>query len=102
MYSSRTFFSLIHWTRRSGIQYYTVSEGIDPLIKLIKSDNPDVREAASMCLANLTNSNGNNCAEVVRVGGIEPVISLLGDTRELAVSNAALLLTNMSTNEQIR
>ena len=31
---------------------------------MIKNDNPDVREAASMALANLTTSNMNNCQYV--------------------------------------
>ena len=43
---------------------YVFSDGIEPLIKLCKNDNADVREAASMALANLTTANMNNCRSV--------------------------------------
>ena len=79
-----------------------VSDGIEPLIKMMKSDNGDVREAASMALANLTTSNLGNCTEVVRCHGIEPLIQLLADSREQAMANAAVVLTNMSPEEHMR
>ena len=69
---------------------------------MIKNDNADVREAASMALANLTTSNMNNCNEVVRYHGIDPLIALLSDQRELAVANAAIVLTNMAPDEHYR
>ena len=46
------------------IMRFALLDGIEPLIKMIKNDNPDVREAASMALANLTTANINNCHEV--------------------------------------
>ena len=37
-----------------------------------------------------------------RYHGIDPLISLLSDQRELAVANAAITLTNMGPDEQLR
>ena len=34
--------------------------------------------------------------------GVEPLIDLLSDTRELALANAAVVLTNMATDEGLR
>ena len=41
-----------------------VVEGIDPLIKMLKSDSGDVREASAMALANLTANNTFNAGYV--------------------------------------
>ncbi|XP_074650808.1 armadillo repeat-containing protein 3-like [Tubulanus polymorphus] len=77
-------------------------EGIDPFIKMLKSDNSELKEAATAALANLTVSNTNNCGEVLHKNGIEPLINLLADQRETVVANAACVLTNMSVDEQMR
>ena len=37
------------------------SEGILPLVNLLSSDNPDVKEAVSLAIANITTSNTTNC-----------------------------------------
>ena len=34
--------------------------------------------------------------------GVEPLIDLLSDTRELAIANSAVVLTNMTTDEGLR
>ena len=78
------------------------TDGIEPLVKMSKSDNADVREAASLALANLTTSNMTNCHDVARFHGIDPLISLLADARELTVANAAITLTNMAPDEHLR
>lgn len=70
---------------------------------MIKNDNPDVREAASMALANLTTSNEANCVKLVQCNGIDPVVSLLSENqRELSMANAAIILTNLAPNEHFR
>lgn len=77
-------------------------EGIEPLVKLCKSDSAEVREAASMALANLTTANAYNCNEVHNRHGVEPLIAMLADSRDLAAANAALVLTNLSLDEALR
>ncbi|CAH1777612.1 unnamed protein product [Owenia fusiformis] len=77
-------------------------EGIEPLLKLIKVDNPDLKDACSLALANLTTGNMNNCHEIVNMGGIVPLIDLLSETKEGAISNSAIILTNMATDEGMR
>ncbi|ELT95018.1 hypothetical protein CAPTEDRAFT_165326 [Capitella teleta] len=77
-------------------------EGIEPLIKMLKSDQSDVREASSLALANLTSGNLNNCTDLAKLHGIDPLISLLGDSSCVAIANAAVVLTNMATDEGLR
>ncbi|XP_064636368.1 armadillo repeat-containing protein 3-like isoform X2 [Lineus longissimus] len=77
-------------------------EGFDPLIKLLKIDNPDLREAVTLALANLTTSNMNNCQEVVNRNGVDPLINLLADSHEAIVANAACVLTNLALDEVMR
>ncbi|XP_077994549.1 armadillo repeat-containing protein 3-like isoform X2 [Glandiceps talaboti] len=77
-------------------------EGIGPLVKLLNSDNGEVREASSLALANLTTASSNNCTEVVEQKGVEPLINLLGDTKEGAQANGAVVLTNMASDEIMR
>lgn len=52
-------FSLRHVKALEIILFF--SEGIAPLINLLGSDNPDVREGATLALANITTSNNTNC-----------------------------------------
>ncbi|KAI0234081.1 Armadillo repeat-containing protein 3 [Lamellibrachia satsuma] len=77
-------------------------EGIDPLIKMLKSDSGDVREASAMALANLTANNTFNAGEIIRLHGVESLILLLADTRELVAAYAAVVLTNMTRDEYMR
>ena len=37
------------------------ADGLPPLVKLLGSDNGDVKEAATLALANLTTGNSVNC-----------------------------------------
>lgn len=41
-------------------------------------------------------------SEVVRLHGIDPLITMLSDTRELAIANAAVIFTNMAPDEAMR
>ena len=41
-------------------------------------------------------------SEVLRLKGVEPLIDLLSDSHERIISNAAMVLTNMSSDEQLR
>lgn len=77
-------------------------DGIDPLIKLLKPDDGDVREAVTLALANLTLASTNNCNEIMSKNGMEPLIHLLADQREYTVANCATALTNMATIEHLR
>ena len=74
-------------------------EGVQPLVKLLNSDNGDVKEAASLALANLTSNNSTNCHEISNFGGIEALINTLADARQEVIANAACCLTNMATEE---
>lgn len=42
------------------------------------------------------------CREVGNLGGIDPLVSILGDMREEAVANAACTLTNLAQDEGLR
>ncbi|XP_063714103.1 armadillo repeat-containing protein 3-like isoform X2 [Symsagittifera roscoffensis] len=78
------------------------NEGISPLLSQIKSNNEELRESASLCLANLTASNQYNCNEIFEKNGMDPLINLLSDTREACQANAATALTNLAIDEVIR
>ena len=69
---------------------------------MTKNDNADAREFGALALANLTTSSMANCQEVARYHGIDPLVSLLSDQRELAVAYAAITLTNMAPDEHLR
>ena len=43
------------------VLFFVFTEGIQPLIGLLNSETPDVREASSLALANITTSNRTNC-----------------------------------------
>ncbi|XP_041358509.1 armadillo repeat-containing protein 3-like isoform X2 [Gigantopelta aegis] len=77
-------------------------DGFAPLIKMLNSENEDLKEAATLALANLTCSNSTNCQEVMNLNGVEPLINILSGQREEAVGNAASALTNMAPDEVIR
>ncbi|CAE1153737.1 Armadillo repeat-containing protein 3 [Acanthosepion pharaonis] len=77
-------------------------EGFPALIRLLHSDNGETLEAATLALQYLTTSNSANCLEVLKLHGIAPLIHVLNDTNDGAVSNAAAVLTNLAQNEVIR
>nr|XP_039274399.1 armadillo repeat-containing protein 3-like isoform X1 [Styela clava] len=78
------------------------SEGIPPLINLLQSESADVKEAATLALANLTLNHKNNCMEIISSGGIEILIGLLNFNKEAVVVNSLTCLINMSHDEQLR
>ena len=41
-------------------------------------------------------------SEILKFKGIEPLVDLLSDSRELAVANACCVLTNMAPDEGLR
>ncbi|XP_071949798.1 armadillo repeat-containing protein 3-like [Antedon mediterranea] len=77
-------------------------DGIGPIVKLLTSENEDVREASSLAIANLTNAMIQNCVEVSDRNGIGPLIELLHDSKEGAQAIAASALTNLATDEILR
>lgn len=77
-------------------------EGFPALIRLLHSDNGETLEAATLALQYLTTSNSANCLEVYKLQGIAPLINVLSDSNDGAVSNAAAVLTNLAHNEAIR
>ncbi|XP_059157772.1 armadillo repeat-containing protein 3-like [Physella acuta] len=76
--------------------------GLPPLVKLLDSENGDVKEAVTLALANLTTANNKNCIEISRLGGIDGLLSCLGEVREEVIANAACTLTNMAQDEGLR
>ena len=42
------------------------------------------------------------CSEVMAKKGIEPLIDMLSDARELVCANSAIVLTNLATDEALR
>ncbi|KAF6024856.1 ARMC3 [Bugula neritina] len=78
-------------------------EGMEPLVKMLKrEDQPELLEAATLALANLTNGSANNVHEIVNLGGIDSLISLLSYNKDTVISNTCVILTNMSTHEEVR
>ena len=43
-----------------------------------------------------------HCSEIIRLHGVESLILLLSDTRELVAAYAAVVLTNMTRDEYMR
>ncbi|XP_075252210.1 armadillo repeat-containing protein 3-like [Convolutriloba macropyga] len=78
------------------------NEGISPLLSQMKSNNEELRESASLCVANLTAANQYNCNELFEKNGMDPLINLLSDTKEACQANAATALTNLAIDEVIR
>ncbi|XP_014775215.1 armadillo repeat-containing protein 3 [Octopus bimaculoides] len=77
-------------------------EGFLPLIRLLRSDNSETLQAVTLVLRYLTTANLSSCLEVSKSHGIGPLIHLLEDSSENAVSNAAAVLTNLALHESLR
>ncbi|XP_036364292.1 armadillo repeat-containing protein 3-like isoform X1 [Octopus sinensis] len=77
-------------------------EGFLPLIRLLRSDNGETLQAVTLVLRYLTTANLSSCLEVSKSHGIGPLIHLLEDSNESAVSNAAAVLTNLALHESLR
>ncbi|XP_077628592.1 armadillo repeat-containing protein 3 [Crocuta crocuta] len=86
----------------SGSKEFFNNQGIPQLILLLKGDNEEVREAASLALANLTTCNTTNANAVAEADGIDPLINILSSTRDGAVANAATVLANLAMQEPLR
>ncbi|XP_074840971.1 armadillo repeat-containing protein 3 [Carettochelys insculpta] len=78
------------------------SQGIPQLVQLLSSDNEEVKEAATIALANLTTASSSNASAVAEAEGIEPLINVLSAKRDGTVANAFTALTNMATQEPLR
>ncbi|XP_044534863.1 armadillo repeat-containing protein 3 [Gracilinanus agilis] len=85
-----------------GSKEYFNTEGIPQIVQLLKNENDDVKEAASQALANLTTANAVNANAAAEADAIEPLINMLGSSRDDNVANAATVLTNMATQENLR
>ncbi|XP_051856765.1 armadillo repeat-containing protein 3 isoform X3 [Antechinus flavipes] len=78
------------------------TQGIPQIVQLLKSENDDVKEGASLALANLTTANQTNAIAAAEAGAIESLINTLSCNRDNAIANAATVLTNMATQEALR
>ncbi|XP_043820977.1 armadillo repeat-containing protein 3 isoform X2 [Dromiciops gliroides] len=78
------------------------TQGIPQIVQLLRSENDDIKEAASLALANLTTGNQANANAAAEAEAIEALISTLSCKRDKAIANAATVLTNMATQESLR
>ncbi|NWY29630.1 ARMC3 protein, partial [Pheucticus melanocephalus] len=77
-------------------------QGIPQLVKLLSSDNEELKEAVVTALTNLTTANLRNASVVAKAEGIAPLIKTLNAQRDGAISNAIAVLTNLSLQEPSR
>ncbi|XP_059725760.1 armadillo repeat-containing protein 3 [Haemorhous mexicanus] len=77
-------------------------QGIPQLVKLLSNDNEELKEAVVTALANLTTANLRNASVVAQAEGIVPLINTLKAQRDGAISNAIVVLTNLSLQEPSR
>ena len=73
-------------------------DGIPLIIPLLKNENSEAKEIASLALANLTNSNSINSQIVVDKNTVDILIKLLADQNSNTQSNAAICLSNLALN----
>lgn len=64
----------------------------------MNSDNEEAREIASLAMANLTNSNNNNCQVLMDKNGVDVLIKLLGDQNHQIQCNASVTISNLAAN----
>ncbi|XP_063006138.1 armadillo repeat-containing protein 3 isoform X4 [Melospiza melodia melodia] len=77
-------------------------QGIPQLVKLLSSDNEELKEVVVTALTNLTTANLRNASVVAKAEGIAPLIKTLNAQRDGAISNAIAVLTNLALQEPIR
>ncbi|KAJ8375062.1 hypothetical protein SKAU_G00056420 [Synaphobranchus kaupii] len=77
-------------------------EGIRPIVLLLSNESGEVREAAALALSSLTNGNQLNAHAVYEAEGDKLLVQLLQDRCQGAVAHAAVVLTNMATQEALR
>ncbi|XP_019316093.2 armadillo repeat-containing protein 3 isoform X4 [Panthera pardus] len=86
----------------TGSKEFFNNQGIPQLIVLLKSDSEEVREAASLALANLTTCHPANAKAVAEADGVDPLVNILSSRRDGAVANAATVLANVAMQEPLR
>ncbi|XP_047724397.1 armadillo repeat-containing protein 3 isoform X7 [Prionailurus viverrinus] len=86
----------------TGSKEFFNNQGIPQLILLLKSDSEEVREAASLALANLTTCHPANAKAVAEADGVDPLVNILSSRRDGAVANAATVLANVAMQEPLR
>ncbi|XP_009817237.2 armadillo repeat-containing protein 3 isoform X1 [Gavia stellata] len=77
-------------------------QGVPQLVRLLSSDNEEVKEAAVTALANVTAASPSNASAVAEAEGIEPLVNTLNAQRDGAIANAAAVLTNLAMQEPFR
>ena len=80
---------------------YYIPGGISLTIQLLKNEQNEAREAASLLLANLTNCNVNNCAMVMENKIIDTLIQYLSLESSVIQSNIAICLSNFASNRKL-
>ncbi|XP_026929427.1 armadillo repeat-containing protein 3 isoform X5 [Acinonyx jubatus] len=86
----------------TGSKEFFNNQGIPQLILLLKSDSEEVREAASLALANLTTCHPANAKAIAEADGVDPLVNILSSRRDGAVANAATVLANVAMQEPLR
>ncbi|XP_051931083.1 plakophilin-1-like [Hippocampus zosterae] len=78
-------------------------KGIAPLVALLHSSNPTLRQTASAALRNLAFKNNDNKAEIQRCGGIASAVALLRETNSLETQKQLTgLLWNLSSANSLK
>ncbi|OAF70700.1 Beta-catenin-like protein [Intoshia linei] len=72
-------------------------DGLEVIIKLLKNDHSQVRQSATLCLANLIFENTTNANELNKSSIIDSINSILQESRDNSVINASILLRNMAS-----
>ncbi|XP_030880104.1 armadillo repeat-containing protein 3 [Leptonychotes weddellii] len=83
--------------------------GLEPLIRLLASPDPDVKKNSTECIYNLVQIVLVSIDFVLPIhdaaaeaDGIDPLINMLSSKRDGAISNAATVLANMAMQEPLR
>ncbi|XP_048417175.1 armadillo repeat-containing protein 3 isoform X3 [Stegostoma tigrinum] len=86
----------------SSKEAFRTEEAIFQIVPLLTSDSVEMREAATLALANLTTANSSNASAVFDAEGVEPLVKLLTEPVDGIVINAAATITNLALQEPIR
>ncbi|KAJ1210723.1 hypothetical protein NDU88_006085 [Pleurodeles waltl] len=78
------------------------NDGIPLIVHLLSSENGAVRESAVQALANLTTNNPSNATAVMEAGGVESLVKLLSDDRDVAVAHCGTVIINMASQDILR
>ena len=77
---------------------YFLLDCIPSILKFLNNDNMEMREVASLAIANLTNSNHNNCQIVMDKNATDLLIKLLSDKNHEVQTNIATCISNLAAN----